>query len=96
MSDLLFVALNQLHAAPLPMQTFVEWLQIQTRDAKKVVIAIASVVILGLMVVRVVKSGFALSSLISTGLVAALAYWLIIGGGVDTISNLMDEQAKVK
>lgn len=96
MSDLILTLIAPLQTGLLPMQTIVEWLNTQLTDAKTVLVTFASVAILALTVVRLVKSGFAVSSMIMVGVVAALALWLTVGGGIDTISVLFGEQAKAK
>lgn len=95
MSDLL-TTLIQLQLGPMPMQTIVEWMNKQTSDAKTVLIGVAGVAILGLAVWRMVKSGFAVGALIMVGVVAALATWLIGGNGIETISEIIHDQAKAK
>ena len=96
MSDLLLTLIAQLTVGVMPLQTIVEWLNTQLGQAKTVLVTFASVAILALTVVRLVKSGFAVSSMIMVGVVAALALWLTVGGGIDTISVLFGEQAKAK
>jgi hypothetical protein len=96
MSDLILTLITPLTVGVTPLQTIVEWLNTQLADAKTVLVTFASVAILALTVVRLVKSGFAVSSMIMVGVVAALALWLTVGGGIDTISTLFGEQAKAK
>ena len=96
MSDLILTLITPLTVGVMPLQTIVEWLNTQLADAKTVLVTFASVAILALTVVRLVKSGFAVSSMIMVGVVAALALWLTVGGGIDTISTLFGEQAKAK
>ena len=96
MSDLILTLIAPLQTGLLPMQTIVEWLNTQLTDAKTVLVTFASVAILALTVVRLIKSGFAVSAMIMVGVVAALALWLTAGGGIDTISALFGEQAKAK
>ena len=96
MSDLLLTLIAPLTVGVMPLQTIVEWLNTQLTDAKTVLVTFASVAILALTVVRLIKSGFAVSAMIMVGVVAALALWLTAGGGIDTISALFGEQAKAK
>ena len=96
MSDLILTLITPLTVGVMPMQTIVEWLNTQLTDAKTVLVTFASVAILALTVVRLIKSGFAVSAMIMVGVVAALALWLTAGGGIDTISALFGEQAKAK
>jgi hypothetical protein len=96
MSDLLLTLIAPLTVGVMPLQTIVEWLNTQLGQAKTVLVTFASVAILALTVVRLIKSGFAVSAMIMVGVVAALALWLTAGGGIDTISALFGEQAKAK
>ena len=80
----------------LPLQTIVEWLNNQLADAKTVLLSFAAVAILALAVWRLIKSGFAVGAMIMVGVVAALAMWLTAGDGIQTISDLLGEQAKAK
>jgi hypothetical protein len=96
MSDLLLTLIAPLIVGVMPLQTIVEWLNTQLGQAKTVLVTFASVAILALTVVRLIKSGFAVSAMIMVGVVAALALWLTAGGGIDTISALFGEQAKAK
>lgn len=85
-----------LHSASMvPMITIADWLKLQVRDARTVVVAVVSLIVLVGMVARMVKAGFSLSSIISAAVVGALAGWLVIGGGMDTLSGLFDEQSKL-
>ena len=96
MSDLLLTLIAPLTVGVMPLQTIVEWLNTQLGQAKTVLVTFASVAILALTVVRLIKSGFAVTAMIMVGVVAALALWLTAGGGIDTISALFGEQAKAK
>ena len=96
MSDLLLTLIAPLTVGVMPLQTIVEWLNTQLGQANTVLETFASVAILALTVVRLIKSGFAVSAMIMVGVVAALALWLTAGGGIDTISALFGEQAKAK
>lgn len=82
-------------AAMVPMITIAEWLKLQVKDARTVVIAVVSLIVLIGMVARMVKASFSLSSIISAAVVGALAGWLVIGGGIDTLSTLFNEQSKL-
>ena len=96
MSDLILTLIAPLTVGVMPLQTIVEWLNTQLGQAKTVLVTFASVAILALTVVRLIKSGFAVSAMIMVGVVAALALWLTVGGGIDTLSGLFGEQAKAK
>lgn len=94
MSDLL-ITLTQLQFGPIPMQSFTEWGRTQIREARGLIIAFGGLVVLALVVWRIIKSGVSLGSIIMAGLAAAFAIWLFTGG-IDVISALLDDQAKVK
>ena len=96
MSDLLITLIAPLQIGAVPLQTITEWLNTQLADAKTVLMTFAGVAILALTVWRLIKSGFAIGAMIMVGVVAALALWLIAGGGIETISDLFGEQAKAK
>lgn len=82
-------------AAMMPMITIADWLKLQIKDARTVVIAVASLIVLVGMLARMVKHSFSLSSIISAAVVGALAGWLVIGGGIDTLSSLFNQQSKL-
>jgi len=96
MSDLFITLTAQLQTSAVPMQTITEWLITQLNDVKTVLMVFAGVAITALTVWRLIKSGFAIGAMIMVGVVAALALWLIVGGGIETISTLFGEQAKAK
>ena len=96
MSDLLVTLIAPLQIGAVPLQTVSEWLTTQLREAKTVLMVFAGVVITALTLWRLIKSGFAVGAIIMVGVVAALALWLISGGGIETISALFGEQAKAK
>ena len=96
MSDLLVILTAPLTVGALPLQTIAEWLTTQLDQFKTLLVAFAAVVVLALSVARMIKSGFSLASVIQVGLVAALAVWLFAGGGIETLSALVGEQAKAK
>ena len=97
MSDLLHTLVAPIQiGGVMPLQTIVEWLNIQLADARTVLIGFATVAILALAVWRLIKSGFAVGAMIMVGVVAALALWLTAGDGIQTISDLLGEQAKAK
>ena len=96
MSDLLITLIAPMQIGAVPLQTITEWLNTQLGEAKTVLMAFAGVAILALTVWRLIKSGFAIGAMITVGVVAALALWLIVGGGIETISDLFGEQAKAK
>lgn len=96
MSDLLVILTAPLTVGALPLQTIAEWLTTQLDQFKTLLVAFAAVVVLALSVARMIKSGFSLASIIQVGLVAALAAWLFAGGGIETLSTLLGEQAKAK
>lgn len=94
MFDLLITA-TQLPIGPIPQQTITDWMTAQLKDAKKLLLLFAGVAVLALSVWRVIKSGFSFGSMIMVAVAAGFAVWLF-GGGVDTISNLMEQQASTK
>lgn len=96
MSDLLVILTAPLTVGGLPLQTIAEWLTMQLNEFKTLLVAFAAVVVLALSVARMIKSGFSLASIIQVGLVAAVAAWLFAGGGIETISALVGNQAKLK
>ena len=96
MSDLLITLITPLQIGAVPLQTIAEWANTQLAAARTVLMAFAGVAILTLTVWRLIKSGFAIGAMITVGVVAALALWLIAGGGIETISGLFGEQAKAK
>ena len=96
MSDLLITLIAPLPDRPAAHADHRRVAQHAAGHAKTVLVTFASVAILALTVVRLVKSGFAVGSMIMVGVVAALALWLTAGGGIDTISVLFGEQAKAK
>lgn len=91
MSDVL-ITMTQLQIGTVPLQTITDWVTAQLNDAKKLLILFAGVAVLGLTIWRVIKSGFAFGAMLMAAIAAGFAIWLF-GGGVDTISSLMDEQA---
>lgn len=96
MTDLFIPLVHFVHLGFIPQQTVVDWLHDQLADARSVLIGFAGVAVLGLSIWRLVKSGFAIGSLIMCGVVAAVAIWLIAGGGIDTIAALLSDQAANK
>ena len=93
----LFIHVIELQVGGLmPMQTIAEWLKLQMSDARSVIVAFVGLAVTIGMIWRWVKSGFALSQLIMVGVVAALAFWLIVGGGMQTLSDLFAEQSRAK
>lgn len=96
MSDLFITLITPFQTGAVPLQTITEWLNTQLGDAKGVLMTFAGVAILALTVARVIKSGFSIGTLIMVGVIAALALWLIAGGGIEAISALFGEQAKAK
>lgn len=78
----------------VPMATIADWIKSQTADAKTVVVAVFSVIILIGAASRMVKSHFSFGSMLIAGVVAALAGWLVLGDGISTLQTMFGEQGK--
>lgn len=78
----------------VPMATISDWIKAQAADAKTVIVAVVSVIILAGACFRMAKQGFSLGSILMAGVVAAIAGWLVLGGGIDTLQHLFSSQGK--
>ena len=78
----------------VPMATIVDWIKSQASDARTVIVAVFSVLILAGAVVRMVKAHFSFGSMVLAGVVAAIAGWLVIGDGISTLQTMFGQQGK--
>lgn len=91
-TEQVFASGGALHGAgPVPTASIWDIVNDQTAQATgavKVVIGLAALVII---LVIFVKARGAVGALIGAGLVAAVALWLVVFGGVDMIAGSVDE-----
>lgn len=86
--------LNLIVIGALPLETFTDWATGQIADFKTLIIKGSTLVVLALAVWQCAKSRFAISAIIMTLIVAALASWVIAGDGIAVVSKMFSDQAK--
>lgn len=80
-------------AAVVPMETFFEWVDKQASAAGDTVQTVFVVGVTIVVAVVFFRTRGALAALVGGGATAAIAYWLVAGGGVAFLGNLMSSQA---
>lgn len=79
--------------ALIPMETLFEWVDKQASAAGDTVQTIFIVGVTIVIAVAFFKTRGALAALVGGGATAAIAYWLVAGGGIAFLGNLMGSQA---
>lgn len=77
----------------VPMETLFGWIDSQANAAGGTV---RNIFILGVAIVVAAvffRSRGALAALVGGGATAAIAYWLVVGGGIAFLADLMSSQA---
>ena len=79
--------------ALVPMETLFEWIDNQANAAGDTVQTIFIVGVTIVIAVVFFRTRGALAALVGGGVTAAIAYWLVAGGGIAFLSDLVSSQA---
>lgn len=77
----------------VPMETLFDWVNTQANAAGETVQTIFVVGVTIVIALVFFRSRGALAALVGGGATAAIAYWLVVGGGIAFLANLMSSQA---